>query len=106
MCLNPAPTENRGSVLPGGRGGHMKTRRITRPTLADLWRHLLATLECLGAEDAPAMARSLAVSGLVGRPASAMGVRIRRSGEVVTITSVGPSASVRTSSNGHEDGGL
>ena len=71
----------------------MTTRRITRPTLADLWRHLLATLECLGADDAPAMARSLAVSGLVGRPATAMGVRVRRSGEVVTITSNRPSAS-------------
>src|SRR3954447_8844177 len=94
-----------GGRWPMGEEDAMTTRKITRPTLADLWRHLLATLECLGAEDAPAMARSLAVSGLVGRPASAMGVRIRRSGEVVTITTDGPSASARTSSNRHEDGG-
>jgi hypothetical protein len=74
-----------------GEEDTMKTRRITRPTLADLWRHLLATLECLGAEDAPALARSLAVSGLVGRPAVAHGVRVERSGEVVTIASTEPS---------------
>ena len=79
----------------------MKTRRITRPTLADLWRHLLATLECLGAEDAPAMARSLAVSGLVGRPAGALGVRVERSGEVVTITSSGASFNARMSGGHH-----
>ena len=79
----------------------MKTRRITRPTLADLWRHLLATLECLGAEDAPALARSLAVSGFVGRPAGAMGVRVERSGEVVFITSTGPSMGGRKTGNRH-----
>jgi hypothetical protein len=75
----------------------MKTRRITRPTLADLWRLLLATLEQIGAEDAPALARSLAVSGLVGRPAVALGVRVERSGEVFTITSPEPLV-IRTSS--------
>ena len=69
----------------------MNTRRITRPTLADLWRHLMETLEGLGVEDAPALARSLAVSGLVGQPAVAMGVRVERSGEVYTITSPEPS---------------
>jgi hypothetical protein len=54
----------------------MHTRRITRPTLAELWRQLLATLEGLGVEDAPAVARSLAVSGLVSRAAGARGVRV------------------------------
>jgi hypothetical protein len=84
-----------------GEEGTMKTRRITRPTLADLWRHLLATLECLGVEDAPDMARSLAVSGLVGRQAEAKGVRVERSGEVVTISSTGPSMNGRTPANRH-----
>ncbi len=83
----------------------MQTRRITRPTMADLWRHLLATLEGLGVEDAPALARSLAVSGLTGRPAEAMGVRVRRSGEVVIITSTGTSLSARTSVSRENDRG-
>jgi hypothetical protein len=69
----------------------MKTRRITRPTLAELWRHLQATLEGLGVEDAPALARSPAISGLLGRSSGAMGVRVERSGEVFTITSLDPS---------------
>jgi hypothetical protein len=80
-----------------GEEDTMKTRRITRPTLADLWRHLLATLEGLGAEDAPTLARSLAVSGLVGRHAMALGIRVERSGEVFTITSPEP-LMIRTSS--------
>jgi hypothetical protein len=84
-----------------GEEDTMKTRRITRPTLAVLWRHLLATLEGLGAEDAPALARSLAVSGLVGRPSGAMGVRVVRSGEVVTITSTESSMEGRTTGNRH-----
>jgi hypothetical protein len=74
----------------------MKTRRITRPTLAELWRHLQATLEGLGVEDAPALARSLAISGLVGQSSGAMGVRVERSGEVFTITSPDPSPTRRT----------
>ena len=91
MRLLPAPAGNPGARCPMGEEDTMKTRRITRPTLADLWRHLLATLEGLGAEDVPALARSLAVSGLVGRPAVALGVRVERSGEVFTITSPEPS---------------
>lgn len=82
-----------------GEEDAMNTRRFTRPTLADLWRDLLATLEGPGAEDAAALARSLAISGLVGRPAAAMGVRVRRSGEVVTIESDGPSVGLRKSGN-------
>ncbi len=75
----------------------MHTRRIMRPTLADLWRHLQATLEGLGIEDAPALARALAVSGLTGRPAMALGVRVKRSGDVFTITSP-KTLMIRTSS--------
>ena len=73
-----------------GEEDTMRTRRITRPTLANLWRQILATLEGLGASDAPALARSLAVSGLMGRPASALGVRVDRQGELYTITSPEP----------------
>jgi hypothetical protein len=52
-------------------------------------------MEGLRVEDAPALARSLAVSGLTGRPADAMGVRVRRSGGVVTIASPEPSTQIR-----------
>jgi hypothetical protein len=68
----------------------MRTRRITRPTLANLWRQLLAILEGLGASDAPALARSMAVSGLMGRSASTLGVRLDRQGDVYTITTPEP----------------
>ena len=74
----------------------MRTGKLKRPTLADLWRHLLEILEGLGAENAPALARSLAISGLMGQPAVAFAVRVERSGEVFTITSPRPSATRRT----------
>jgi hypothetical protein len=67
----------------------LETRR-TRPTLDELWRLLLATLEGLGAGDAPALARSLAVAGLTGRPAESKGVRVERHGEVVLVTVLDP----------------
>ena len=38
------------------------TTRNLRPTLADLWRDHLLVLEGLGVEDAPALARSLAIA--------------------------------------------
>ena len=69
----------------------METRR-TRPTLDELWRLLLMTLEGVGAGDAPALARSLAVAGLTGRPAESKGVRVERHGEemLVTVTATDP----------------
>jgi len=67
----------------------LETRR-TRPTLDELWRLLLATLEGVGARDAPALARSLAVAGLTGRPAESRGVRVERHGEVVLVTVLDP----------------
>jgi hypothetical protein len=63
----------------------MRTR-YTRPTLADLWRVLLADLEALGADHAPETARFLAVTALTGRTAEAFGVRIEGSGGHVVIT--------------------
>jgi hypothetical protein len=69
-----------------GEEDTMRTRVITRPTLANLWRQILAILESLGASDAPAVARSLAISGLMGRPASTSGVGVKREGDVYTIT--------------------
>jgi hypothetical protein len=66
------------------------TTYLTRPTLAELWRVLLTLLESLGAEDAPGLARSLAVAGLIGRPAQALGVRVKRLGRGFLITSRGP----------------
>jgi hypothetical protein len=62
----------------------------TRPTLDELWRLLLTTLEGLGAGDAPALARSLAIAGLTGRPAESEGVRVERHGEVVLVTVLDP----------------
>jgi hypothetical protein len=59
---------------------------LTRPTLDELWRVLLATLEGLGTGDAPALARSLAIAALTGRLAEVGGVRVERRGEVVLIT--------------------
>jgi hypothetical protein len=52
------------------------TSRITRPTLANLWRVLLTLLENQGAEDAPGLARSLAIAALSGRSAEAWSVRV------------------------------
>jgi hypothetical protein len=60
--------------------------RFTRPTLDELWRVLLATLEGLGVVAAPSLARSLAIAGLTGRPAEAMGVRVERRGEEVLVS--------------------
>jgi hypothetical protein len=64
--------------------------RITHPTLAELWRVLLATLEDRGAEGAPALARKLAVSALTGRPAEAKGLRVERRGDALVVTDLGP----------------
>jgi hypothetical protein len=75
-----------------GEEDTMRTRVITRPTLANLWRQILAILESLGASDAPSLARSLAISGLMGRPDSTFGVHVERRGEVYTITSPEPSS--------------
>jgi len=66
------------------------TTLIKHPTLAELWRILLARLESVGAQDAPALARSLAISALIGRPAEALGVRIKRRGQEILITSPVP----------------
>ena len=63
---------------------------INRPTLAELWRVLLMILECLEAEDAPGVARTLAVAGLTGRPAQAHGVCVERKGEVVLVFAAVP----------------
>ena len=60
--------------------------RLTRPTLDQLWRVLLATLEDLGSGDAPCLARSLAIAGLTGRPAESKGVQVERRGEEVLVT--------------------
>jgi hypothetical protein len=65
--------------------------RLTRPTLDQLWRVLLATLEDLGSGDAPAQARSLAIAGLTGRPAQSKGVQVERRGEEVLVTVTDPS---------------
>jgi hypothetical protein len=78
----------------------MRTR-ITRPTLPELWRVLLAFMEALGAEDAPALARSLAVAGLTGRPAEAMGVRVEPRGQDVLIVARERSHGRRTSDVRH-----
>jgi hypothetical protein len=59
--------------------------RLTRPKLEQLWRVLLTTLEGLGTGDAPALARSLAIAALTGRPAEANGVRVERRGEDVLV---------------------
>jgi hypothetical protein len=59
--------------------------RLTRPKLEQLWRVLLTTLEGLGTGDAPALARSLAIAALTGRPAEAKGVRVERRGEEVLV---------------------
>lgn len=71
----------------------MRTR-ITRPTLADLWRVLLADLERLGTGPAvaPGLARSLAVAGWTGRPAEllVLGVRVEWHGEDVIVTVAEP----------------
>jgi hypothetical protein len=67
----------------------MRTR-ITRPTLAELWRVLLALLEGPGSDDAPSLARSLAIAGLIGRPAAARGVRVERRGEEIVISTFDP----------------
>ncbi|WP_152054385.1 hypothetical protein [Tautonia marina] len=64
--------------------------RITRPTLAQLWRVLLTILECLEVEDAPGVARELAVAGLTGRPEQAHGVAVERRGEVVLVCALVP----------------
>jgi hypothetical protein len=63
----------------------MRTR-ITRPTLSELWRVLLTTLEDLGAEEASVLARSLAIAVLTGRPAGASGVRVERQGADMIVT--------------------
>ena len=62
------------------------TTRITRPTLAELWRVVLARLEREGIEDAPALARSMAVAALTGRVAEARGLRVKRRGADVAIS--------------------
>jgi hypothetical protein len=59
--------------------------RLMRPKLDELWRVLLATLEGMGTGDAPALARSLAIAALTGRPAEAKGVRVERRGEDVLV---------------------
>lgn len=75
----------------------MMRTRITRPSLAGLWRVLLALLENVGAENASELARSLAVAGFTGRTAEASGVRIERRGHDVHIHSLDePMGSVRT----------
>ncbi|QDV35594.1 hypothetical protein [Tautonia plasticadhaerens] len=63
---------------------------INKPTLAELWRVLSTILECLGVEDAPAVARGLAVAALMGRTAEAHGVCVERKGEVVLVCAVVP----------------
>jgi hypothetical protein len=63
--------------------------RLTRPTLAELWRVLLAELERLGVADAPAVARTLAVSALTGRPAGTLGVRVVRHDEDALLNGPG-----------------
>jgi hypothetical protein len=66
----------------------MRTR-IKCPSLAELWRILLARLEDLvGTAEAPALARSLAIAAWTGLPAHARGVSIERSGEDVVVTSL------------------
>ena len=75
---------------------------ITRPTLADLWRAALARLESQGAADAPALARSLAVAALMGRPAEASGVRVERDGDAVLMVDPAPARpSARTTPANH-----
>jgi hypothetical protein len=66
----------------------MMRTRIIRPTLAELWRVLLAPLEAVARDaDPPSLARSMAVAGLIGRPALAFGVGIERRGtDFVLIT--------------------
>ena len=41
--------------------------RVTRTTLADLWRSSLSRLEVQGVIDAPSAARSQAIAALIGR---------------------------------------
>ena len=64
--------------------------RITRPTLAELWRVLATCLEKVAeANEAPALARSLAIAGLLGRPARALGVGVEKRGDDYVVTCPG-----------------
>jgi hypothetical protein len=58
--------------------------------LAQLWRLLLVSLESLvGTDQAPALARTLAIAGLTGHSARAGGLEIHRLGEDVVVTGPG-----------------
>lgn len=64
---------------------------MNHPSLADLWRVLLSSLERVaGPRDAPILARSLAIAGLIGRPARAFGVAVERRGDDVVVTTPEP----------------
>ncbi len=80
------------------------SNRITRPTLAELWRILVACLEnVVGAKEAPLVARSLAIAALQGRSARAFGVGVERRGEDVLVTCPGrsyPRVQAQTRSQG------
>jgi hypothetical protein len=80
----------------------MRTR-ITRPTLAELWRVLLASLEGRGVEDAPGIARALAIAAFTGRPAEARGVRVEARGEEVHVIAAEPAGAFAPRAARRED---
>jgi hypothetical protein len=56
----------------------MNRQNSKRPTLAELWRTLLTFLEDQGVEDAPARARSLAISAWMGWDSGLEARRVRQ----------------------------
>ncbi len=59
--------------------------RISRPSLAALWRSLLPIFEAREVADAPAAARRVAIAAWTGRVAEAGGVTVERRGRDVVI---------------------